>query len=578
MDTSKTFRKNRIAKIMAGIFPAMILFTPAISHAVTNIDEDTEDTYFFSGDKEYVIADGVTMSSLTTDPAALVKGKSVESIINNGTIKNENGGAVLIDISGQTSDMMTLENKGAVNSTGTAIDVINGSNITLVNTGTISGNDYAISFENDGNNALVLKAGSSLGGDVITTGSANTTITLNDSGNEDSNFTGANEGDGFKSLTMDGSDWTLTGNVDLTGEGDSLIVKTGNLTLGGDVKNSGATLINDAASLQIGTGTGDNASLEGNVTNNGTLIFNQAADYIFAGDISGTGNLVKEDANTLTLTGNNSFSGDTTLKAGTTLVAENAMMGPDGGTGIINIDSGATLASAGTVNSSVAIAAGGVLASWNAVSGNENASTPAAGNTINGDVTNQGTLQIAGNNSVGNAFTINGNYTGDENSRIVMNTEAGADNSPTDHLAIPVIALAAPHLKWPISAVRAHKPSTVLSLSALAALLMHPSRSVNPSWRACGNTICISTTTVAGIWSPKPAIRQTRRRIQRQTRMIMAAIMAVTITVVITAVTIMAVAIRHRLRRFIARRLASIWRTTWPHSRCLFTSVTTAIS
>lgn len=51
MDTSKTFRKNRIAKIMAGVFPAMILFTPALSHAVTNIDEDTEDTYFFSGDK-----------------------------------------------------------------------------------------------------------------------------------------------------------------------------------------------------------------------------------------------------------------------------------------------------------------------------------------------------------------------------------------------------------------------------------------------------------------------------------------------------------------------------------------------
>lgn len=436
MDTSKTFRKNRIAKIMAGVFPAMILFTPALSHAVTNIDEDTEDTYFFSGDKEYVIADGVTMSSLTSDPAALVKGKSVTSIINNGTIKNDNGGAVVIDISDQTSDMMTLENKGAINSTGTAIDVINGKNVTIINTGTISGGDTAISFESGGNNALVLKAGSSLGGDVTTTGSANNTITLNDSGNEDSNFIGANAGDGFKSLTMDGSDWTLTGNVDLTGTGDSLIVKTGNLTLGGDVKNSGASLINAAASLQIGTGSGDNASLEGNVTNNGTLIFNQAADYTFAGDISGTGNLVKENASTLTLTGNNSFSGDTTLKAGTTLVAENAVMGPTGGTGLISVESGATFASAGTVNNSVAIAAGGVLASWNAVSGNENASTPATGNTINGDVTNQGTLQIAGGNNVGNAFTINGNYTGDDNSRIVMNTAAGEDNSPTDHLAI----------------------------------------------------------------------------------------------------------------------------------------------
>ncbi|TFE59022.1 autotransporter outer membrane beta-barrel domain-containing protein, partial [Escherichia coli] len=145
---------------MAGIFSAMILFTPALSHATTNIEEDTEETYFFSGDKEYGIADGVTMSSLTSDPAALVKGKSVESIVNNGTITNDNGGAVLIDISGQTSDMMTLENKGAINSTGTAIDVINGSNVTIINTGAISGGDYAISFENDGNNALVLKAGS----------------------------------------------------------------------------------------------------------------------------------------------------------------------------------------------------------------------------------------------------------------------------------------------------------------------------------------------------------------------------------------------------------------------------------
>ncbi|EOC3070394.1 autotransporter outer membrane beta-barrel domain-containing protein [Cronobacter malonaticus] len=421
---------------MACVFPTVILLTPALSHAVTNIDEDTEDTYFFSGDKEYVIADGVTMSSLTSDPAALVKGKSVTSIINNGTIKNDNGGAVLIDISGQTSDMMKLENKGAINSTGTAIDVINGSNVTIINTGTISGSDNAISFENDGNNSLILKAGSSLEGNVTTTGSAISTIALNDSGNEDSNFIGVNAGDGFKSLTMDGTDWTLTGDIDLTGTGDSLIVKTGNLTLGGDVKNTGSTLINDAASLQIGTGSGANASLEGNVTNNGTLIFNQAEDYSFAGDISGTGNLVKEDANTLTLTGNNSFSGDTTLKAGTTLVAENATMGPDGGTGVININSGATLASAGTVNSSVAIAAGGVLASWNAVSGNENASTPVTGNTINGDVTNQGTLQIAGGNNVGNAFTINGNYTGDENSRIVMNTEAGTDDSLTDHLAI----------------------------------------------------------------------------------------------------------------------------------------------
>ncbi|EPN1931477.1 autotransporter outer membrane beta-barrel domain-containing protein [Cronobacter dublinensis] len=436
MNASKLFRKNRIATLMAGVFPAMVLFTPSLSYAITNIDEDTEDTYIFSGDKEYVIADGVTMSSTTSDPSAMVKGKSITSIINNGTIKNDNGNAMVIDISSQSSAMMTLENKGDITSTGTAIDVLNGDNVTIINTGTIAGGDYAISFESGGNNALVLKAGSDLQGDVITKGSANNTITLNDSSSEDSNFIGADKGDGFKSLTMDGSEWTLTGDIDLTGQGDSLIVKTGKLTLGGEVTNTGASLIDADATLQVGTGSGDNASLQGNVTNNGTLVFNQAADYTFAGDISGSGNLVKENTSTLTLSGNNRYSGDTTLNGGTTLLAENGTIGPDGGTGNINIKNGATFASAGTVNSNVVIAAGGVLASWNAVSGNENATTPASGNTITGDVTNQGTLQIAGGNNVGNAFTIDGNYTGDAGSRIVMNTEAGLDDSPTDHLAI----------------------------------------------------------------------------------------------------------------------------------------------
>ncbi|MDG6692812.1 hypothetical protein QCE80_14985, partial [Staphylococcus aureus] len=226
----------------------------------TIISKDTSSSYIVSGDTDYIVNPDVTMSSSKTKPAVSVQGEDIVTFTNNGTIKNDYGNAMQVEIDGQSSDMFTLQNKGTISSVNTGISVTDAQNVTLVNTGTISGNDYAISFENDGNNALVLKAGSSLGGDVITTGSANTTITLNDSGNEDSNFTGANEGDGFKSLTMDGSDWTLTGNVDLTGEGDSLIVKTGNLTLGGDVKNSGATLINDAASLQIGTGTGDNAS------------------------------------------------------------------------------------------------------------------------------------------------------------------------------------------------------------------------------------------------------------------------------------------------------------------------------
>ncbi|WP_105647457.1 autotransporter family protein [Cronobacter dublinensis] len=436
MKEEKTFRINIFTTLVRSVFPFVVLSSPMMANAETIISKDTTSSYIVSGDTEYIVNPDVTMSSSKSKPAVSVQGEDIVTFTNNGTIKNDFGNAVQVEIDGQSSSMFTLQNNGTINSLNTGISVIDAKDVTIINTGTISGGDYAISFESGGNNALVLKAGSDLQGDVITKGSANNTITLNDSGSEDSNFIGADKGDGFKSLTMDGSEWTLTGDIDLTGQGDSLIVKTGKLTLGGKVTNTGASLIDADATLQVGTGSGDNAALQGNVTNNGTLVFNQAADYTFAGDISGSGNLVKENTSTLTLSGNNLYSGDTTLNGGTTLLAENGTIGPDGGTGNININDGATFASAGTVNSNVVIAAGGVLASWNAVSGNENATTPASGNTITGDVTNQGTLQIAGGNNVGNAFTIDGSYTGDAGSRIVMNTEAGLDDSPTDHLAI----------------------------------------------------------------------------------------------------------------------------------------------
>jgi type V secretory pathway adhesin AidA len=65
--------------------------------------------------------------------------------------------------------------------------------------------------------------------------------------------------------------------------------------------------------------------------------------------------------------------------------------------------------------------------------------------TINGNVTNGGKLLLsAANNSVGNNFTINGDYTGSAGSQIVLNSTLGEDNAPTDHLTITGAALANP--------------------------------------------------------------------------------------------------------------------------------------
>lgn len=441
MNKSKAFRKNTITRLIAHAFPMALLFSPVMVNATTTVDKDTNSTYALMGDTEYIINPGVTMTGKEGKAGIIALGDDIESIVNNGTVKGNSASALEINITDQTSSMVTLENKGNISSNTTGIEVINDKNLTIINTGTISGGTSAISFTGNGSNALILKEGSNLEGDVTSATSTNNTITLNESGTEEANFIGVTKGqDGFKSLTMDGDKWTLTGNVDLIGSAaDSLYVKTGALTLGGDVTNKGGSLIDSGASLQLGTGSGKNASLEGNIENNGTLIVNQAADYSWNNDISGTGRLIKQDANTLTLGGNNTYTGDSELKAGTTLVAQGATLGATGNTATLTMDSGATFASAGTVNQNLLIASGGTLAAWNAISGNTLSSTGAAstGDTINGNVTNQGTLLLASaSNTAGNNFVIDGDYTGAQGSTIVMNTVAGDDSSLTDHLAI----------------------------------------------------------------------------------------------------------------------------------------------
>lgn len=356
-------------------------------------------------------------------------------IINNeGLLKSNGGNGIELTTAGKSN--LNNSTAGVIDGGLNGVIVSDAHRLQLGNSGMISGSDSAITFASNQTNTLTLDTGSILNGDVISTNSRTNTLTLRGTGSEDSNFRGMNAGDGFASLTMSGNDWTLTGNVDVIGSNNSIKVNTGKLTLAGDVKNSaGNTLIANDAALQLGDGT-NTGSLTGTVSNNGTLIFNQGSDSTFATDITGSGNVQKIDAHTLILSGNNSYTGNTLLNSGTTLVAEGATLGSAGNTATVTVADGATFASAGTVNNNVDILSGGVLASWNAVSGN-NDTLSATANTINGNVNNSGTLQISGlNDYVGNKFTINGDYTGQSGSKIVMNSILGEDSSRTDHLTI----------------------------------------------------------------------------------------------------------------------------------------------
>lgn len=99
--------------------------------------------------------------------------------------------------------------------------------------------------------------------------------------------------------------------------GTGALVKTGagTMTLTGSSTYSGGTTIG-AGALQLGDG-GSAGSIAGDVTNNGSLIFNRGDISTFSGTVSGAGSVTQQGAGTTVLTSNSSYSGGTTISAGT---------------------------------------------------------------------------------------------------------------------------------------------------------------------------------------------------------------------------------------------------------------------
>ncbi|GGA40603.1 autotransporter-associated beta strand repeat-containing protein [Dyella nitratireducens] len=156
--------------------------------------------------------------------------------------------------------------------------------------------------------------------------------------------------------------------------GNGVLIKTGNgtLTLIGSNSYTGGTTI-AAGTLQVGSGDTSGA-ITGNVLDNGALVFDRSDNLSFAGSISGSGSLTKLGAGTLILDSANTYSGMTTVAAGTLEVGDSA-------------HATATLAGDVTVDQAATLRGHG---------------------TIDGDVVNSGVVWPGG--SVG-VLTIQGNYT-----------------------------------------------------------------------------------------------------------------------------------------------------------------------
>src|SRR5206468_11901346 len=91
------------------------------------------------------------------------------------------------------------------------------------------------------------------------------------------------------------------------------------------------------------------------VTNSGTLVFNRGEDLTYAGAISGTGMVQKQGAGRLVLTGAHTYTGSTTVRAGTLLV--NGIIGASAVT-----VTGGTLGGNGLIQGPVTVQSAGRLA------------------------------------------------------------------------------------------------------------------------------------------------------------------------------------------------------------------------
>jgi autotransporter-associated beta strand protein len=118
-------------------------------------------------------------------------------------------------------------------------------------------------------------------------------------------------GGGNATSTFDGIVTDTTGTLSLEKTGNGTVILTGANGYSGPTTITGGT-------LQIGNnGTTGAISSTAGVTNDAVLIFNRSDNLTFTANISGGGALTKQGAGMLTLSGNNSYTGQTSISAGT---------------------------------------------------------------------------------------------------------------------------------------------------------------------------------------------------------------------------------------------------------------------
>ncbi|WP_219893696.1 beta strand repeat-containing protein [Aquisediminimonas profunda] len=312
------------------------------------------------GDATAVIVNA-TASPATAGNLLVTNAETIGSLSGNGGTVVLAAGLTTGGDNSSTTYAGVISGAGSLTKQGTGTFTLTGANTysggTVINAGTLEGNTTSLQGDIVANAAGTLLftqpangtyAGAISGAGVVTKAGAGTlTLTGNNSGH--SGTTNLNGGTvsigaatniGTGTLAFDGGTLNTTGALTLAnavtlGAGGGTVLTGADTTLSGVISGAGALVKTGAANLTLsgantytggttvsaGTLTGTTTSLQGNIVNNAAVVFDDAGVGTYAGNLTGTGTLTKANTGSVTLSGVNTYSGATTVAGGTLIAA-----------------------------------------------------------------------------------------------------------------------------------------------------------------------------------------------------------------------------------------------------------------